>query len=154
KLLPSAVLPVGTTDAVKREETAPGVEFLVPPNPAMYDEEAADTERQTILARHAQRQKQLAALSTAIGDDAALEWKLTTGREDYPPGAVATLAEEAETAATELAESQTAVVTAEHLLAEAAARRARLRETIPVLRIEARTGDERARKLGELAGRA
>jgi chromosome segregation ATPase len=154
KLLPSAVLPVGTTEAVKREGTAPGVEFLVPPNPAMYDEEAADTERQAILARHSRRQKQLAALSTAIGDDAALEWKLTTWREDYPPGALATLAEEAETTASELAEGQVAVVTAERRLAEAAARRTRLREAIPALRTEARTGEERARKLGELAERA
>ncbi|GAB2967232.1 hypothetical protein LWP59_21170 [Amycolatopsis acidiphila] len=151
KLLPSAVLPVGTTEAVRREGTAPGVEFLVPPNPAMYDEEAADTERQAILARHSRRQKQLEALATAIGDDAALEWKLTTWREDYPPGALATLAEEAETTAGELAESQTAVVTAERQLAELTARRNRLREAVPALRAEARTGEERARRLGELA---
>lgn len=153
KLLPSAVLPVGTTEAVKREGAAPGVEFLVPPNPAMYDEEAADTERQAILARHSRRQKQLEALATAIGDDAALEWKLTTWREDYPPGALATLAEEAEAAATELTETRASAGRAERELAELAARRNRLREAIPALRAEARTGEERARRLGELAER-
>lgn len=153
KLLPSVVVPVGTTAAVRGEGSAPGVEFLVPPNPAMYDEDAADTERQAILARHARRQKQLEALSTAIGDDAALEWKLTAWREDYPPGALATLAEEAEHAATEFAEAQEAVTAAERELAETAARRARLREAIPALRAEARTGEERSRLLGELAER-
>ncbi|KAA9160357.1 hypothetical protein FPZ12_017450 [Amycolatopsis acidicola] len=153
KLLPSVVLPVGTTESVRDKGSAPGIEFLVPPNPAMYDEEAADTERQAILARHSRRQKQLEALATAIGDDAALEWKLTTWREDYPPGALGTLAEESETAASELAEAQTAVTTAERELAELAARRGRLRESIPLLRTEARTGEERARKLGELAVR-
>ncbi|SFJ67640.1 hypothetical protein SAMN05421835_107207 [Amycolatopsis sacchari] len=153
KLLPNAVLPVGTTEAVRREGGTPGVEFLVSPNPAMYDEEAADTERQAILARHSRRQKQLEALATAIGDDAALEWKLTTWREDYPPGALATLAEEAEAAASEFAECQEAVAVAERELAELAARRARLREAVPALRAEARSGEERARRLGELAER-
>ncbi|TNC23044.1 coiled-coil domain-containing protein [Amycolatopsis alkalitolerans] len=153
KLLPSAVLPVGTTEAVKRDGAAPGIEFLVPPNPAMYDEEAADTERQAILARHSRRQKQLEALATAIGDDAALEWKLTAWREDYPPGALATLAEEAETAATELAGAQDAAAGADRHLAGLAARRTRLREAVPALRAEARMGEERARRLGELAER-
>jgi hypothetical protein len=153
KLLPSVVLPVGTTEAVKGTVSAPGIEFLVPPNPAMYDEEAADTERQAILARHSRRQKQLEALASAIGDDAALEWKLTTWREDYPPGALATLSEEAEAAATEFSEAQSAVTTAERELAELTARRGRLREAIPALRAETRTGEERTRRLGELAER-
>ncbi|NKQ53728.1 hypothetical protein HFP15_12640 [Amycolatopsis sp. K13G38] len=154
KLLPSVVLPVGTKDALKAGGSTPGVEFLVPPNPAMYDEEAADTERQAILARHSRRQKQLEALATAIGDDAALEWKLTTWREDYPPGALATLAEEAEAATSERGDGQEAVTVAQRELDELAARRNRLREAIPALRAEARTGEERARKLGELAERA
>ncbi|WP_236791227.1 hypothetical protein [Amycolatopsis sp. GM8] len=153
KLLPSTVLPVGTTEAVKARGAAPGVEFLVPPNPAMYDEEAADTERQAILARHSRRQKQLEALATAIGDDAALEWKLTTWREDYPAGALGTLAEEAETAAGEQAEAHDVVVAAERNLADLTARRARLREAVPLLRTQARTEEDRARELGELAER-
>lgn len=153
KLLPSVVLPVATKDAVRGGETTPGIEFLVPPNPAMYDEEAADTERQAILARHARRQKQLETLATAIGDDAALEWKLTTWREDYPPGALGTLAEEAETAAGELAGCRAAVATAEREPADLAARRSRLREVLPPLRDAVRMAEERSRALGELAER-
>ncbi|NIH79987.1 hypothetical protein [Amycolatopsis viridis] len=152
-LLPSVVLPVGTTEAVRAGGAAPGVAFLVPPNPAMYDEEAADTERQAIAARHARRQKQLDALASAIGDDAALEWKLTTWREDYPPGALATLAEEAEAAATEQTEAAAAIAAQERALADLGARRNRLREAIPALRAGARTSEERARKLSELAER-
>ncbi|UQS25551.1 hypothetical protein L1857_23415 [Amycolatopsis thermalba] len=153
KLLPSVVLPVGTTQAVRASGAAPGVDFLVPPNPAMYDEEAADTERQAIAARHARRQKQLEALAGAIGDDAALEWKLTTWREDYPAGALATLAEEAEAAATEQTEAEAAVAAQERAVTDLAARRARLRDAIPALRAEARGSEDRARKLAELAER-
>lgn len=152
-LLPSAVLPVGVKDAVLADESAPGVEFLVPPNPAMYDEEAADAERQAILARHARRRKQLEALATAIGDDAALEWKLTAWREDYPPGAIARLAEAAEAGASALAECETAAVAAERELAGLAARRSRLRELIPPLRAAVRLAEERARKLDALGER-
>ncbi|WP_158890028.1 hypothetical protein [Amycolatopsis anabasis] len=153
KLLPSVVLPVGITEALRGEGTAPGVDFLVPPNPAMYDEDAADAEREAIAARHGRRQKQLEALTTAVGDDAALEWKLTAWREDYPPGAIGTLAEEAEAASSEQAAAEAEVKTAEDALAELGARRARLRETVPALRAEVRTGEERSRALDELAAR-
>ncbi|SDY37492.1 hypothetical protein SAMN05421504_105341 [Amycolatopsis xylanica] len=154
KLLPRVVLPVSTTAAMKEEAAIPGVEFLVTPNPAMYDEDAADAEREAIAARNSRRQKALEALGAAVGDDAALEWKLTTWREDYPPGAIATLAEEAEAAATELAEAETEVTVAERSLQDLSARRARLREAVPLLRGELRSGDERARVLTELAARA
>ena len=43
RLLPCAVVAVGTTAAVATDAVAPGVEFVVPPNPAMVDEEAAAT---------------------------------------------------------------------------------------------------------------
>ncbi|MFD2416167.1 hypothetical protein [Amycolatopsis pigmentata] len=152
-LLPSVVLPVGVKDAVLGADSAPGVEFLVPPNPAMYDEEAADTERQAILARHARRRKHLEALATAIGDDAALEWKLAAWREDYPPGALAGLAEDAEATASALAECESAAETAERELADLATRQSRLREVIPPLRTAVRLAEERARKLDALGER-
>jgi chromosome segregation ATPase len=155
KLLPSVVLPVGVTAAMK-DDAAPaaaGVGFLVTPNPAMYDEDAADAEREAIAARHSRRQKQLEALSTAINDDAALEWKLTTWREDYPAGAIGTLAEEAEAASAEQSAAETAVTEAERNLTELRDRRARLRETIPSLRSEVRDGEDRSRALTALAGK-
>ncbi|HET6504566.1 MAG TPA: hypothetical protein VFG87_27775 [Amycolatopsis sp.] len=153
RLLPSAVLPVGTTDALLGAGTAPGVDFLVPPNPAMFDEDAADAARREILDRHARRRKRLDAIATAIADDAALEWKLASWREDFPPGALAKLAEEAETAAGRLAEGRRETEAAEARVADLGARRARLREVVPPLRAAVRLADERARTLGELAER-
>ncbi|WP_460444179.1 coiled-coil domain-containing protein, partial [Amycolatopsis cihanbeyliensis] len=140
KLLPSVLLAVGTTAAVRAEDGAgpAGLEFLVPPNPAMYDEEAADAEREAIAARHARRQKQLESLSAAIEADAALEWKLTTWREDYPAGALGRLAEEAEDAAGELTEAGVAERRASTSAEELTAKRARLREDVPRRRAAAR----------------
>ncbi|GAA1976275.1 hypothetical protein [Amycolatopsis minnesotensis] len=155
KLLPSVVLPVATTEAVRGSGSgaAAGVEFLVQPNPAMYDEDAADAEREAIAARSGRRQKRLEALSAAVGDDAALEWKLSAWREDYPPGALAVLAQAAEDAATELADAEKEAETAERALAEMADRRTRLRETVPALRSAVREGDQRSRALTDLAAR-
>jgi hypothetical protein len=154
KLLPRVVLPVSTTEALRSAGAADGVQFLVQPSPAMYDEDAADAEREAIAARNSQRQKQLEALSGVLGDDAALEWKLTNWREDYPAGAIGTLAEEAEFAATELTDAEAEVVAAERILADLNAKRARLRDAVPALRAEVRSGDERSRALGQLAARA
>jgi hypothetical protein len=152
-LLPGVVLPVATRDALLGEDRVPGVAFLVPPNPAMYDEEAADAARRAILDRHARRRKRLEAVAAAIGDDAALEWMLASWREDYPPGAIALLAEEAEAAASELAGCQAAITTAEGALTDVSARRARLREVVPPLRAAVKLAEERSRRLGELAAR-
>ncbi|WAL63065.1 hypothetical protein ORV05_18675 [Amycolatopsis cynarae] len=153
RLLPGVVLPVATTQAVRGDQAAPGVEFLVPPNPAMYDEEAAEAERRAILARSARRRKQFDALSGAIDDDAALEWKLAAWREDYPVGALGSLAEQAEDAAGELAEARAAAEAAERALGELTGRRERLREAVPAARALARETEERARRLAALAGR-
>jgi hypothetical protein len=158
KLLPRVVLPVATTESVRDESAPVGVssriEFLVSPNPAMYDEDSADAEREAIAERHSRRQKLLETLTSAVGEDAALEWKLTTWREDYPAGAIGMLAEEEEVAASELAIAESAVTAAERVLAGLAAKRARLREVVPALRVEVRSADERSRALVELAGRA
>jgi hypothetical protein len=158
KLLPRVVLPLATTESMRDSSAKSGVdcsiEFLVPPNPAMYDEDAADAEREAIAARNSRRQKQLETLTGAVGDDASLEWKLTTWREDYPAGAIGILAEEADVAATDLTEAEAAVEAAERVLADLAAKRTRLREAIPALRNEVRNGDDRSRALVELAGRA
>ncbi|GAA3532424.1 hypothetical protein GCM10022222_14630 [Amycolatopsis ultiminotia] len=156
RLLPSAVIAVGTTEAFQSADlpSAAGVEFLVPPNPAMYDEEAADTEREAVAQRHAERQRRLEQLSAALSADGALTWKLTTWREDYPAGAIATLAEQAESARAARETAQTALAQAEAEFARLTEKVTSLRERVPELRTSAAEGEEKARRLGELATRA
>ncbi|SFB21439.1 hypothetical protein SAMN05216266_106172 [Amycolatopsis marina] len=156
KLLPGVLLAVGTTSAVLGagpEEGPAGIDFLVPPNPAMYDEDAADAEREAIAARHSRRQKQLEALAAAVEVDAGLEWKLAAWREDYPAGAVAGLAEDAENAASDLAEARSALTAVETRVDELSARRLRLREGVPERRAMLRGAEDRARSLDELAAK-
>ena len=51
RLLPCAAVAVGTTAAVASNVDAPGVELVVPPNPAMVDEEAAAQVRPSCRTR-------------------------------------------------------------------------------------------------------
>jgi hypothetical protein len=155
RLLPSAIIAVGTTGALNAEvPAASGVEFLVPPNPAMYDEEAADAEREAVAHRHSERQRRLEALSAKLSADGALTWKLTTWREDYPPGAVATLAEQAQAARAARETARTALEQAEAEFARLSEKSVALRERVPALRTAQTEADEKARRLGELAARA
>ncbi|TKG70402.1 hypothetical protein [Prauserella endophytica] len=156
RLLPSAAIAVGVTAALADADldAAPGVEFLVPPNPAMYDEEAADSEREAIARRQAERHRRLARLEESIGADAALSWKLTTWREDYPPGSIAVLAEQAQAAVAARDAADAAVAEAEARLERLTSIRDTARERVPALRATLREAEEKARRLEELAGRA
>ncbi|MBK1788179.1 hypothetical protein [Prauserella cavernicola] len=156
RLLPSAAIPVGVTASLADAglDTAPGVEFLVPPNPAMYDEEAADSEREAIARRQSQRHRRLTELEESIGADAALSWKLTTWREDYPPGSIAVFAEQAQSAVTAREAAEAAVTEADATLARLTSTRDTARERVPALRATLREVEEKARRLEDLASRA
>lgn len=159
--LPGAAIAVGLTSTVSAlsegaADPAPaeGVEFVVPPNPAMYDEDAADAEREAVARRQARRRGRLAELERAVAADAALLWQLTAWREDYPPGAVAVLAEQARARAAEYTAARQQTAEAEAALERLRAKRDELRERVPSLRRELREAEERARRLAELAERA
>ncbi len=154
RLLPSAMISVGTTEALNGDTPAvAGVEFVVPPNPAMYDEEAADAEREAVAQRHAERQRRLEALSAKLSADGALIWKLTTWREDYPPGAIATLAEQAQAARAARETASTALTQAETEFARLSEKAVSLRERVPGLRTAQGEAEEKARRLAELSAR-
>ncbi|MFC9251978.1 coiled-coil domain-containing protein [Amycolatopsis thailandensis] len=156
RLLPSTIIPVATTEATTTDRLPgeAGIEFLVPPNPAMYDEEAADAEREAIALRHAERQRRLEALTTALADDSALSWKLKTWREDYPPGSIATLAEQRQNARAAHETARTALDQAEKEFQRLGEKATGLRERVPELRTASAEAGERARGLETLATRA
>ncbi|MEC3976678.1 hypothetical protein [Amycolatopsis sp. H20-H5] len=156
RLLPSAIIPVGTTASINDgslTEVA-GIEFLVPPNPAMYDEESADAEREAVAKRQDERQSRLERLSNSLSEDGSLSWKLTTWREDYPPGSIATLAEQAQTARTAAEAARTALDQANAESARLGEKTVTLRERIPLLRNTSAEIGEKARKLEALAARS
>ncbi|MCN9240646.1 hypothetical protein NGF19_07525 [Streptomyces sp. RY43-2] len=129
-LLPRSAVAVGTAAALLAPTPAPDEDsgvFLVPPNPAMHDELAADEERQTLRARATDRDEEIRTLAARLGKDRELAARLASWRTGCPAGRLtelATAAEEArafaEEAEAELAEARGLRAEAEEAAAEAA----------------------------------
>ncbi|WP_431995873.1 hypothetical protein [Streptomyces griseoflavus] len=129
-LLPRSAVAVGTAAALLAPTPAPGTDsgevFLVPPNPAMHDEHAADEERQTLRARATERDEEIRSLAARLGKDRELAARLTSWRTGCPAGRLTELAGEAhearafaEEAEAELAEARTVRAEAEETAVEA-----------------------------------
>ncbi|MET8289622.1 hypothetical protein ACGFWD_06385 [Streptomyces sp. NPDC048448] len=131
-LLPRSAVAVGTAAALLAPTPATdagdssGV-FLVPPNPAMHDEHAADEERQTLRARATGRDEEIRALAGRLAKDRELAARLASWRTGCPSGRLVELAGAAqearafaEEAEAELAEARTVRAEADETAAEAA----------------------------------
>ncbi|MGW5103700.1 hypothetical protein [Streptomyces sp. NPDC004100] len=129
-LLPRSAVAVGTAAALlapaPAADTTPGDVFLVPPNPAMHDEFAADEERQTLRARAAARDEEIRTLAARLGKDRELAARLSSWRSGCPAGRLTELAEAAaearafaEETEAELAEARTLRAEADEIAAEA-----------------------------------
>ncbi|WP_340383316.1 hypothetical protein U5640_37760 [Streptomyces sp. SS7] len=130
-LLPRSAVAVGTAAALlaptPAADTHSGDVFLVPPNPAMHDEHAADEERQALRARATERDEDIRRLAARLGKDRELSARLASWRTGCPAGRLAELdraaadarafAEESEA---ELAEARAVRAEAEEAAAEAA----------------------------------
>ncbi|NEB72352.1 hypothetical protein G3I39_35555, partial [Streptomyces fulvissimus] len=107
-LLPRSAVAVGTAAALLAPVPDPGTGsdaqhdgvFLVPPNPAMHDEHAADEERHALRSRAAARDEDIRTLAARLAGDRALAARIGSWRADCPPGMLAELAEAADTART------------------------------------------------------
>ncbi|MET9682770.1 hypothetical protein [Streptomyces coeruleorubidus] len=130
-LLPRSAVAVGTAAALLAPTPAPDADggdvFLVPPNPAMHDEHAADEERQALRARATERDEEIRTLAARLGKDRELAARLASWRTGCPAGRLAELAQAAhdtrafaEEAEAELAEARTVRAEADEAAAEAA----------------------------------
>ncbi|MCX4631059.1 hypothetical protein [Streptomyces sp. NBC_01443] len=139
-LLPRSTVAVGTAAALlapvpPAAESDTGV-FLVPPNPAMHDEHAADEERQALRTRATARDTEIRDLATRLAGDRELAARLASWRTGCPPGRLAELAQQAEAARAfaeeadaELAEARTVRAEADEAAADAARVRDERQET-------------------------
>ncbi|MGW4937911.1 hypothetical protein ACWEQH_33745, partial [Streptomyces sp. NPDC004166] len=97
-LLPRSAVAVGTAAALLAPTPAldegggDGGVFLVPPNPAMHDEHAADEERQALRARATERDEEIRALAARLGKDRELTARLASWRTGCPAGRLTELA--------------------------------------------------------------
>ncbi|MFC9132145.1 hypothetical protein ACFT4A_35660 [Streptomyces sp. NPDC057099] len=130
-LLPRSAVAVGTAAALLAPTPAPDADsgdvFLVPPNPAMHDEHAADEERQALRTRATERDEEIRALAARLGKDRELAARLASWRTGCPAGRLAELARAAhdtrafaEESEAELAEGRTVRAEADETAAEAA----------------------------------
>ncbi len=153
RLLPRSVVAVGTTAALT-DLTAPapaGIGFLVPPNPAMYDEDKAEDERQSLLTAQARRCARLATLTAQIVADQRLVARLQDWVRDYPPGTLQRLAEEHTTAAEALRIAQQAVDELTTRIEGIENAEHTLQETLPSRRQAEAETKARAERLTQLA---
>ncbi|MFF6994237.1 hypothetical protein ACFY93_04655 [Streptomyces sp. NPDC008313] len=122
-LLPRSAVAVGTAAALLAPTPATGEGegdvFLVPPNPAMHDEHAADEERQALRTRAARRDEDIRALAARLAKDRELAARLASWRAGCPAGRLAELAEAARQARTFAEESEAELAEARALRAEA-----------------------------------
>ncbi|MFD7704609.1 hypothetical protein [Streptomyces caelestis] len=129
-LLPRSAVAVGTAAALLAPTPAPDADtgdvFLVPPNPAMHDEHAADEERQALRARATERDEEIRALAARLAKDRELVARLASWRTGCPAGRLTELAGTAhearafaEESEAELAEARTVRAEAEEAAAEA-----------------------------------
>ncbi|MEU2990012.1 hypothetical protein ABZ772_06140 [Streptomyces griseoincarnatus] len=154
-LLPRSAVAVGTAAALLAPTPTPasgsGDVFLVPPNPAMHDEHAADEERQALRARAAERDEEIRALAARLGKDRELAARLASWRTGCPAGRLAELAAAAEQARAFAEEAEAELAEARSLRAEAeeaAAEAVRVRD-------ERQEAAQRARRAADaLAGLA
>ncbi|WP_328680302.1 hypothetical protein OG905_33990 [Streptomyces sp. NBC_00322] len=157
-LLPRSTVAVGTAAALLAPVPGPGTGvsgdgdvFLVPPNPAMHDEHAADEERQALRARATARDEEIRALAARLAGDRSIAARLGSWRADCPPGMLAELAQGAQSAREAAEEAQEALAEARTARAEAdeaAADAARVRD-------ERQEAAQRARRAADaLAGLA
>ncbi|MDG9728685.1 MULTISPECIES: hypothetical protein [unclassified Streptomyces] len=122
-LLPRSAVAVGTAAALLAPTPAPdsdtGDVFLVPPNPAMHDEHAADEERHTLRARATERDEEIRTLAARLGKDRELAARLASWRTGCPAGRLTELARTAHEARAFAEETEAELTEARTLRAEA-----------------------------------
>jgi hypothetical protein len=143
RLLPCAVVAVGTTAAIGADAVAPGVDFVVPPNPAMVDEAAAEQVRVQLEEETRERSAALESIGSALDADRALLARLRNWREQHPPGELDALADAADAARSALTDAARAVELADSEIAALDARADRLEQDAP--RLDAAVDVARAR---------
>ncbi|MFI0544981.1 hypothetical protein ACH3VS_39765 [Streptomyces sp. WSLK1-3] len=162
-LLPRSAVAVGTAAALLAPTPATDSEstdvFLVPPNPAMHDEHAADEERQALRARAGERDEEIRSLAARLGKDRELAARLASWRTGCPAGRLVELAQAArdtrvfaEEAEAELAEARTVRAEADEAAAEAAQTRDERQEAAQKARRAADALAGLAYRLRERAG--
>ncbi|MFC5235092.1 hypothetical protein [Pseudonocardia zijingensis] len=150
RLLPCAAVAVGVTTAISDEAAAPGVDYVVPPNPAMVDEAAAGAVRAELEHETRERNAGLRSVGEALESDRELLARLRAWRDRHPAGEREALAEAADTARAAVAGTGREAESADAEVTALDARADRLEQDAPRLAAAAEEARSRAAALAGL----
>ena len=151
RLLPCATVAVGTTAAIATDAIAPGVELVVPPNPAMVDEEAAAQVRAELSDATRARAATIERLVSGQDHDRELLARVRAWRDRRPT--LDELADAAEAAHARRAETAATAAAADDEVADLDARAEDLEADRPRRAAAAAATQERAATLARAGGR-
>lgn len=98
QLLPSAAVAVGTGWALLRTQAPNPDQFVIDPNPALYDEDVAAERSEELRAQMSVRHETMTAISTQLGDVRDAHSQLSLWRRQSPPGGLTGLREQLQAA--------------------------------------------------------
>ncbi|MEV1154818.1 hypothetical protein AB0J27_05340 [Micromonospora chokoriensis] len=150
EIYPVFFVGIGTTDALHQANPA-GAETFVPLNPALYDEEAAEAARAAVERRDEERHEQLTTIARSLVVDQELIRDLHGWRRDFPPGRFTEMEEHCADLTAGLEQAESAYILAAEATRDATDRRIAVRDSLPGLRAELLTAEQRDRDLQALA---
>jgi hypothetical protein len=157
RLLPTTIIAVGATAALLHQHGVPapaGLAFIVAPNPALYDEQAAEQERQRLTTTHKQRAERIVELDTHARADLHLAERTRSWRRDFPTGEMERIAAASKAAAAEAQTAHLAADEGQRLRDEAATAEDDLQTVLPALEQTERHARALADRLAGLAEEA
>lgn len=153
RLLPRTVIAVGTSASItdSSSEAPVGIEFIVPPNPALFDAERAAAERRRLQEDQDGRRVLLTQLNLTIDSDQRLRSRLQAWQAEFPPGTMPALAAEVSGATASLHAARGDEKELRDTLTGLITREKAIREQLPGLRAQAANAKQRAHRLQALA---
>lgn len=91
QLLPSAAVAVGTGWALLRPQDPDPDQFVIDPNPALYDEDAAAERREELRSQMSVRHDAMTTIIAQLGDVRDAHSQLSVWRRQNPPGKLTSL---------------------------------------------------------------
>ncbi|MCK9925846.1 hypothetical protein MXD62_01505 [Frankia sp. Mgl5] len=153
QLLPSAAVAVGTGAGLLSAAESDDAQFVVEPNPALFDLDAAEQRRGQLRPMMADRGADITARAVALEGMRTSHAELVAWRRVCPSGTLAALRATADAAEAAVAEAAVAVSEAVAAVTAAEELRDQLADELPGLRSAERVASERAGDLRRLANR-
>ncbi|MFJ5927900.1 hypothetical protein ACIQF6_35430 [Kitasatospora sp. NPDC092948] len=154
ELWPTEHLAMGTAAQLLAEPgTTVDELFVVPPHPALYDEKAADQERDRLADRHQEQLRRQAELHDRGERFAVLHTRMVDWRREFPPGRLEELDKALRQRADQAAEASLLLTACRHEVEQLLVRRNTVAAEIPGARKEQRRAERAADALDRLAER-